>query len=162
MKSFEERLDKVLLKEDRKPKTGIWYYLWLKPKWKLWTYTYEDKHPSHLEAWQILAEDIANHYNLSDEKLEELKEVPYGLPRGRVDNNIPDFPTFFTSNKWYILHGDDFPLSKAGEIKRIVSIFNLVYVVNDVEVKVIGHEMMDPKHQERIQEILGPIPYDSK
>ena len=172
MTNFSERLDKILaqknlVREDQAPHTGIWYYLWLKPKWKLWTYPYVDgKEYSHYEVWQTLAEDVAKHYNLDSDQLSELQELPYAFPRGRVDTsdilatNQLGIPS--QSGKYYILHGDDFPMSKDGEIKKIISIFNLIGPATrgQVEEKAVEHEMTDPKHVEAIKRIIGNR-YDS-
>ena len=166
MTDFSARLDKVLaqknlLREDQTPHVGIWYYLWLKPKWQLWTYPYIDKQPSHYEVWQVLAEDVAKHYNLNSNQLIELQELPYCFPRGRVDTSdllVRDpLSSPSKSGKWWLLHGDDFPLSKDGEIKKIISIFNLIGPANRglVEERVATHEMIDPKHVEAAIKLIG-------
>ena len=157
--NFEERLKRAIgIKEDRKPKAGIWYYLYLKPKWKLWHYTYteQSRNISHLEAWQILAEDVAKHYKItSKDVIDEMKELAYGFPRGRVDST-EGLGLSNQGNRWFIFHGDDFPLSKDGEIKKIVGLFDLSQqmMAGMVEIKEVDHERMDPNHTERLSEML--------
>ena len=162
---FKKRLDKALkinFCEDERPKTGIWYYLWKKPNWKLWTFPRGSLY--HYEAWQTLAEELGSYYHLTEEQIEQLKELPYGLPRGRVDTSdsaleLGIIPS--ETGKYFLLHGDDFPFDKESEIRKIISLFNLTNfaVRGQVSEKVVEHETMLPKQVEEIQKILGPIPY---
>lgn len=166
---FNERLEKALarknlIREDQTPRTGIWYYLWLKPRWKLWTFPYVDvkKAYSHYEVWQALAEDVGRHYKLTERQVSDLQELPYCFPRGRVDtsdilatNELGEPNT--RSDQWFLLHGNDFPLSKDGEIKKIISLFNLVGPATRDMVKelVVDHEKMVPDHVAKASVILG-------
>ncbi|MDP1712921.1 MAG: hypothetical protein Q8K86_10755 [Candidatus Nanopelagicaceae bacterium] len=164
MAGFVERLDAALqkkgrvLKENRRPKIGIWYYL---PKktggWRLWIYSTSDpsQNLSHYEAWQVLAEDLAKEFGVLS-LLEELQELPYGIPRGRVDTT-DDLVGGAPKGKWFVLHGGDFPLPADGELKKIVSEFDLIHQVNfaGLEVKEVDHEKTDPTHVKRVREILN-------
>jgi hypothetical protein len=171
--TFDERLEaalakKNIIREDAAPHTGIWYYLWLKPQWKLWTYPYHDvkKQWSHFEIWQELCKTVESHYAVGH--IEEMQELPYCFPRGRVDtsdilttgeqmlrNEVKD-PVM--PAEYYLLHGDwPSALSPAGELKKIISLFNLIGPANRnlVHVKETKHEMTDPKHVEAMENLIG-------
>ncbi len=159
---FLKRLEGTL-KEDRRPKLGIWYYLWLKPEWKLWHYEYTDvdKNLSHYEAWQVLAVDVAKHYGITDQsKIDALKEAYLCMPRGRVDSS--QGLNLTSTVEWYgIFHGNDFPKPQSAEVKKIIGLFDLTSLLFAEKVRVIQveHEMMDSDHQNIAKGILGEIPY---
>jgi hypothetical protein len=161
--AFEERLNKAfglsedqnlskVLSEDQTPHTGIWYYLWLKPTWKLWTYPYINRAPGHFEVWPILVELIATHYNLKPNETSILKEQYRCFPRGRIDKGDLKNP-----DKYFICHGDDFPIDKNGEIYKIISIFNLTIpqLHGLVEIVCDAHEKTDPKHINIAKMLIG-------
>jgi len=162
---YRERL-KHILKEDASPKVGIWYYLWLKPNWKLVMLPskIDEKTIPHVKAWFLsFVEDLAEHYKLSEVQKTRLKDVPWCMPRGRVDYlNLATGKPLLEGN-FNIYHGGDFPsnLSQEGEIKKIISEFDLtsLHLQGRVQVVQNEHEKMDPQHQKEAQAILGPIPY---
>jgi hypothetical protein len=161
MNDFREKLEKTLgrkISEDRRPKAGIWYYLWLDPKWELWTYTYtdQDENIAHYEAWQVLADKIATHYKITDkEQIEKLKEAYLGMPRGRVDS-ADTLGIEAHKGKWMIFHGNDFPLPPKAEIKKLIGIFDLtgLALAGKVEAIEVDHEKMDPNHQATVASVL--------
>ena len=164
MSNLEERLEKAFgIKEDSTPKIGIWYYLWLKPNWKLWTMPLtEEKNWSHYEVWNgAIAEDLAKHYGLNDNQMERLKDVAYGFPRGRVD--VKDLISGRPAGGFTIYHGDDFPskLSKESELKKIIGKFDLTRLAleNKIKIEVIDHEKMSESDKDAIQNLIGPVPY---
>lgn len=165
--NFDKRLEKVLgpIKEDTSPKLGVWYYLWMEPEWKLWTYEVklDQKIIAHDEVWRILAQDIGEHYNLSVAQTDELAKHPYGLPRGRVDTTSDMiFGVKPKDDKIFVVHGDDFPssMSKEAELKKIVSRFDLIKLLldkqnNKVEIVHHEHEEMVEKDKELLQNLIG-------
>jgi hypothetical protein len=162
--NLHEKLERTFgIKEDSTPKIGIWYYLWLKPHWKLWTMPLtEDKNWSHYEVWNaVLAEDVAKHHGLDDDQTERLKDVAYGMPRGRID--VKDLALGRPTGNFTIYHGDDFPssLSKESELKKIIGRFDLTRLAleNKVKIEVVDHEKMSESDKEQIQQIIGPITY---
>ena len=163
-KVLEKRLEKAFgIKEDSSPKIGIWYYLWFKPNWKLWTMPMkENKDWSHGEVWSAsLCEDLGNHYRLSPSDRDRLRNLPYGLPRGRVD--VRELIQGRPAGGWHVYHGDDFPsgLFKESELKKIIGLFDLTRLAlqDQVKIVVVEHEKMSKSDKEEIQKILGPIPY---
>lgn len=162
MNNLYEKLEKTFgIKEDSAPKIGIWYYLWLKPNWKLWTMPMKENQDwSHGEVWSAaLAEDVAKHYGLNSDQTEELKNAPYGLPRGRVD--VRDLIMGRPTGGFHVYHGDDFPLPKESELKKIIGKFDLTRLTleNKVKIEVHDHEKMSESDKETIQNLIGPIPY---
>jgi len=162
--TFERKLTSVL-KEDQRPSGGIWYYVYLKPKWalKVWKHTEYPEAYDHPTVWEnFVVPELKEHYKLTDIQVEELKALRYSMPRGRAGQAayLPNDPT---SSKWYISHGDDFPssLSADAEKKTLVNAFNLIGPVlhNMVEYQTVDHEKMDDKHKEEIQKIIGKVPY---
>ena len=164
MSNVKKRLEAAFgLKEDTAPKLGIWYYLWLKPKWKLWTMPLgaEDRPWTHPEAWEVLAEDLGKHYQLDQERVELVKGLHYALPRGRVDTK--ELETGKQLGRITLYHGDDFPsgLSREGELKRIIAQFDLTKLAlhDQIDALFARHKTMDANQQRMLQEVIGPIPY---
>ena len=124
----------------------------------------DEKAIPHMKAWFLsLVEDLVEHYKLSEEQKVKLQEIPWCMPRGRVDclNLTSGKP--LTEGRFIVYHGGDFPssFSQDGEIKKIISEFDLtsLHLQGRVQITQIEHEKMDPAHQQAAQEILGPIPY---
>jgi hypothetical protein len=161
---FDAKLKRALgvVKEDRRPKLGIWYYLWLAPKWKLRTYTYteDSKNLAHLEAWRAILPDIAEHYGITDRsKIDALEDAYTCMPRGRVDSNVG--LGISDTLEWYgVFHGNDFPLPMSAEIKKIIGMFDLtgLYLGGKVRVIETDHEKMEPSHRQIANQIIGEIP----
>jgi len=165
---IEERLDEILgtkvaIKEDAKPTPGIWYYIWLKPKWhRIIVTASEYGDYGHPEFWKnYLAPKIMNHYGLEESNLSELEELAYSMPRGRVDST--DLMSGETTDRWMLFYGDDIPssLDAESEKRQLVSAFNLTgpLLHGKVEFRVMGHEKMTDSHREAIQKLIGLIPY---
>jgi len=162
MNDFIKKLEKTLgrkISEDRRPKSGIWYYLWLDPKWELWTYTYTnpDENIAHYEAWQVISDKIAAHYKITnEEQIEKLKEAYLGMPRGRIES-ADSLGLDVHKGKWILFHGNDFPLPQTAEIKKLIGIFDLtgLALAGRVEAVEVDHEKMDPTHQEIVTSIIG-------
>jgi len=143
---------------------GIWYYVYLKPTWVLRVFPRKIGSPNlpHMKAWTLMVvEEIARHYHLSEEQKKELADLPWCMPRGRVDD--VDLDTGKPLNgDFAVYHGNDFPVgTKDGEIKRIIGRLNLSPLVFQYRVLLVEHkhEKMDEEHKKKAQAILGPIPY---
>ena len=147
------------LNEDAAPKIGIWYYLWFNSTWRLWSMPWSVGQPgfTHVKAWHVLAEDLAKHYGVS---ADDLRSIPYSMPRGRID--IRDLGGGRPLDEFVIYHGDDFPDSKGASLKTIIGEFNLtsLALVGKVRDAVVEHEMMDQRHKQKLQEIIGPVQYN--
>ena len=146
--SKNKDLGKILSEEGEVPHVGIWYYLWLKPDWKLWPYPYINRARGHYEVWPALSEIVSNHFHLLPNESSVLQEQYRCFPRGRIDK---------IGDKWYICHGGDFPKDENGEINTIISRFNLTIpkIRGLVEIKIDDHEKTDPKHVNIAKMLIG-------
>jgi hypothetical protein len=178
MDNLDENLNKAfkIIKETRRmPTAGIWYYVWLKPKWELVVFPALDENGekeygdlSHLEAWMnYLVPRLVSHYKLklSSEQLEQLTDAYRGVPRGRVDisddlvhGGVPVGPSV-----WFMFHGNDFPKGKSAEseLGKIMSELRIAGFAasGKIQVKFSDHETMVPEHQVVVQQFLGELPY---
>lgn len=168
--NFEKELAEALafrhkLNEDRRPSPGIWYYIYLAPEWKRLAFRYIEypKVPDHPTAWQeYVVPALTTHYKLTPEQARQLEDLPYAMPRGRVDltANQPNDPI---SNKWLMSFGNDFPagLDVETEKGRLINDFNLAnFACRDMVIFTVHeHEKMTLKHKDAIQKIIGPVPY---
>ena len=117
-----ERMKKraAQLKQAGVPHNGIWYWLFLAPEWKLftWDFPVRDKVDFlHVQAWPDLVRfHLAPHYKLSPEATRLATELPYAFPRGRVtsENDL---------NYFFIRHGEDTPVP--GGLRQVEGKFNL-------------------------------------
>jgi len=174
MSDLSSELDEVLgisaedvrkLEESRKPSTGIWYYVYLKPKWVLMTFSDAEYGAlSHYEAWmKYIVPKLIDHYDIED-NIDDLEDAYRGVPRGRVDVTT-DLEMGLRAEggpKFFLLHGDDFPSgTKSGQLGKIMSRFNLSHLAarGVVVDKAVDHEKMDPEHQKIVTSIVGEVPY---
>jgi len=165
-------IQKKVLGEDVRPSSGIWYYVWFNPKWKRVIVRYTDYGPyGHPEFWEeYIASKIVEHYKLDRFKLDQVADLCYSMPRGRVER-VPEAGagkiTFTMENEkpgvWYMDYGGDIPsgLNAEAEQRRLISEFNLSGFANRelVEFRVVGHEKMLAEHKEKMQKLIGDIPY---
>jgi hypothetical protein len=156
--------------ESREPMTGIWYYVYLHPEWKLETFRTDEygEGVDHFGAWGThIVPILRAHYQLDDRTTARLKETAYGMPRGRVDRISPEiYKVGERPGDWVFFHGDDFPsgLVRASQERKLISAFGLsrVAAVNPDKIRfeVSAHEKMIPEEREGIQKLLGiRIPY---
>jgi hypothetical protein len=142
-----------------KPSEGIWYYVYLKPHWKLFTIPFEkDKDFLHMEMWSnIVVPELIKHYKIEEfQEKEDLTNLVYSLPRGRVVHTAKD--------TWVLYNGNDLPksLSRSSEEKKIISSFGLTSLLlskKNVEFAFDEHEQMEPRQKEELQEIIGKVDY---
>ena len=179
MNELEETLDQILgtkinIIEGVKPTEGIWYYVWFDPEWKRIFIPYSEYGSGHGHPgfWKrYIAPKVASHYRLDKEQLEQLGELPYSMPRGRV-TQVP-VETNVTvviggeeekPGHWYLDYGDDFPadLDPDAEKKRIINAFYLTgFVLRGIaHFRVAPHEKMSSAEQGKLGRLLGrEIPY---
>jgi len=145
-----------VITEDASPTEGMWYYIYLKPKWvRIDVKTSEYGEIGHPKFWEkYIVPKLIEHYGLEESAKEDLEYLCYSMPRGRVAE---------IKGKWHFFHGDDFPslLSIKAEEKRLISTFNLTHLaIRDMtEFRVAEHEKMDETHKKRLQEIIGEVEY---
>lgn len=113
---------KKVLKEDTKPSGGIWWYLWLKPKWVFISFKESEYGEiTHADVWsKYVVEKVAKHYKVNPDKVvgfESLRNTYTCFPRGRV---------WAKGDKFVISHGNDSPVSLAKLKNTVISEFNLV------------------------------------
>jgi len=172
--SLDQRLIEVLgaddvkflkqITEARRPITGIWYYIYFEPDWRLEAYKADEyKNISHFEAWMhYIVPKLVTFYGLDGLEAKKLEDAYRGFPRGRVDlNTSPDL--IDPSGKFMIFHGNDFPsgLNKTTEEGRILNHFNLAGLMarGVVEFKFSEHETMDKDHVSVVRSVVDEIPY---
>jgi hypothetical protein len=137
------------------PEDGIWYYVWLKPKWEL--VILHGKDVLHLDMWfDHVMPLLKKKYKLTKSETVRLGDIPYSLPRGRITEFVERGESTF-----FIRHGDDFPkgLRKESELKKIVAYFGLTNRTRQVEYEVDPHEAMVRGEQDDLEAIIGPVPY---
>ena len=94
--------ERLISEQGLKPQEGIYYWFPLKNEWiiKAFWYEFYGNKVVHAIIWQEdVAEELAEYWNLEN-KLNEIKSCPYGLPRGRI---------FSKENKMFLWHGNDNP-----------------------------------------------------
>jgi hypothetical protein len=174
MGEFNAQLEEALkqerlIKESRKPSSGLWYYVYFAPSWKREVFL-ATAHGSigHDIAWKdYVVPELMKHYKIADRDQERALVSAYrGMPRGRVDMSASSNEFRMAGEKpnaWYLFHGDDFPKGLIAESEKslLVSDFHLTnFAVRDlVEFKFARHETMLPEHKEIVQKIIGHVPY---
>lgn len=134
------------LRSDR-PREGVWYYVWLKPRWKL----VGAFNTSHLELWnKEVVPVIGKHYRLSADARKDLETAHKSMPRGRVG---------IRSSVWFSWHGNDV---KQDVLDAVTSGFGLTPLLmkNELTVAFHDHEVMSAEHQCVAMDCIGSIPYD--
>lgn len=162
MKALEKQLNKklqeALLKEDRKPSEGIWYIIWLKPKWVLKAFK-DTEYPgiAHMSAWtEYLAPLVADHYKIP---LDEVKLLTYAFPRGRVvyqQQKAKEITSMSEmTGKWVFYYGGDLPDNRFKRL--IVSAFNLEGMVGRMQWSTDDeHEYMQELDVMDMVSLIGP------
>lgn len=157
MKKIDEiskKLKRDSLKEDYRPSEGIWYWVWLRPKWKLTEFKkteYGDM--THEDAWtRYVSGKIAKHYGVSND---DLKDAYTGMPRGRVVR-IGKKDVL-----WVFYHGDDTPISFGRAKFQLVSRFELRKQASEGQTgfQFHEHETMQEDDMAIVQRSIGKVPY---
>jgi hypothetical protein len=96
---------------------GYWYYVWLRPRWRLCMFTDDG---CHVVAWRKkIVPMLLRHYRrkLNADQLSDLKNAYRAMPRGRLlEMNRGEF---------MLAHGRDFPGDEGVEFDRWVSMLKL-------------------------------------
>jgi len=145
-----------------RPSAGIWYYVY-DGSWRLLMWrSNEAPYTGHPEVWEhIIAPTLSKKLNLDGSRAKEIGQLPYCMPRGRVDASEQlDDGTY----KWAFYHGNDFPSSFniESEKRKLVSYFNLTgpLINGKVSFLEVGHEKMMDTEKAKFKEITGvDVPY---
>jgi hypothetical protein len=144
-----------------RPSAGIWYYVFDK-NWGLnaWRAN-EAPYTGHPEVWKyIIVPKMAQKLGFSPSVAEKIGELPYCMPRGRVDATLADGENY----KWVLYHGNDFPsgVSVEAERRKLVSYFNLTgpFIRGEVSFQEVPHEKMMDDQKEAFRVLTGiNVPY---
>lgn len=154
-----------IIKTSSRPSSGIWYYIWNGDKWELMVWKTHEAFSGYPEAWEgAIAPALAQKLGLDSRKSRQLAEIPYCMPRGRVDaTGLPEQP-FSSDYDWRLYHGGDFPsgLDKEAEERKLVSAFDLTgpFVCGKAKFEIVPHEKMLADHQAKFEQITGlKVPY---
>lgn len=160
-----------VINEDVRPSQGMWYYLYLKPKWvRVIIKSREYGHYQHVDFWdKYIVHKLIDYYALSREELNFLSDLSYSMPRGRVSysgrslSDIEIVGMQELEDTWYMDYGNDIPspLNPESEKRKLISGFNLTGPANNDKVvfRKVPHEMMIPEEQKKMQELIGHVPY---
>jgi len=145
-----------------RPSAGIWYYVF-DGAWKLLMWrSNEAPYTGHPEVWEhIIAPRLAKTLGLDKPKAQMIGQLPYCMPRGRVDASEVEANGGY---KWAFYHGNDFPspLDVEAEKRKLVSYFNLTspFINKKVSFVEADHERMIAQEQAKFKELTGVIvPY---
>ncbi len=144
---YEQEKSKTLI-EDTQPQAGIYYWIPLnQEQWSLypfWEEFYGEKTIHHIIWNEFLAEELSELYNLR-EKLDQIKQCPYGLPRGRI---------FKTEDQKMILwHGGDSPTKNW--LEQVQREFNLS--PENLQIFEHNHEKPNQTHHDKLKQLGIPI-----
>lgn len=148
----------TMLKTAGEPKNGIWYWVWLKPQWKLLTWAFparEKKDELHINVWpKIVTSIITPHYGLSQQQATLALELPYSMPRGRVTAEVMEDEGKQTTY-FFIRNGSDIPTPDGK--KRIENDFNLTLHLLEGLAEWIydSEETMVKAEEEQMSQIIG-------
>jgi len=150
-----------------KPMEGPWYYVWLKPYWKIIAFAHPfggEEGYTHEQLWEnAAAQTIAKHYGLSHEKMTEVDNCPYSMPRGRVVWQGPSKE--HERGRFVVYLGNDMPksINKIKFRRDIMSKFNLLVTALDDNDRVVfsedDHEIMQSSDQDTVENLIGRVPY---
>jgi len=155
-----------IFKTGSRPSPGIWYYIWDGKQWELMVWkTHESSMSGHSEIWEaIIAPSLAQKLGLSPDKARLLAEVPYCMPRGRVDATGSPEKVLAGEYDWRLYHGGDFPsgLDQQSEERKLISAFDLTgpFIRGMARLELASHEAMSSHDRQKFQEITGlVVPY---
>jgi hypothetical protein len=157
------------LTEQHRPTGGIWYYLYLKPKWVRRIFTKDDVEYlgiGYPEAWRnYLIPELVKHYKLTKYRARRIQEQASGMPRGRVyqvDSKLHKQGE--KPGDWNFYYGEDFPspLDTEHEKRMLISEFrlNVAAAADKIKFVLAAHEKMNEADKLEVQKNLGvQIPY---
>lgn len=138
---------------DEGAREGIWYLVWLKPRWQV---VIDNTGMNHYDLWQHeIIPVLKKHYKLSKNEAAELSMYHAGMPRGRIIQDSPD--------RWLAGHGGDWPagVSEEAVLKGVYGKLGLSKqaMLGQIDAGEVVHETMDLSEQEAVQDIIGRIPF---
>ena len=151
----------LIIKTSSRPAPGLWYYVWDGEKWELMVWkAHESSMSGHAEIWEsVIAPSLAGKLGLPPSKARQLAEIPYCVPRGRVDATGTPDKVLAGEYDWRLYHGNDFPagLGREAEERKLISAFDLTgpLIRGLAKFEVAPHEMMLPQHRQKFQELTG-------
>jgi len=138
-----------------KPLEGPYYWV---PKqdggYELFSYPTEfyGENVIHTQVWErSTSEALGEMWGLGTEEVEQIKNHPYGIPRGRVSIGV---------GMIFINQGDDTGMSKDEVLRKISSEFGLQGLAARGKVKVVfdNHEVMQRRDKAAIESVLKTRP----
>lgn len=141
---------------------GPFYCIYLRPIWRIVAKPEETEEAAlgHSEFWRILIKDVvAPHYEVQNKvQIRSLSDLCYAMPRGRCSRALSDRGT--PMHELTIYHGGDFPDAESIEhaATAIYAAFKLVDH-SQVQFRYDEHERMQSDDQQRLQQIIGTVPY---
>ena len=139
-----QRMQKNIRKTASLPHTGIWYWVFLKPEWKLftWDFPLKDKIDFlHVQVWPDLVRNhMRPHYKLDEDAILAASDLPYAFPRGRVTAVVENGLLYL-----FIRHGNDTPIPNG--LRQVEDKFKLTQHVLLGQ----GEEIYDP-HETMVAE----------
>jgi len=154
-----------IVKVGARPSAGIWYYVWDGSRWELLVWkTHKSAYSGHPEIWENeIAPKLAKAFGLGATRARALADIPYCMPRGRVD--AASMPEAGSSDyDWRLYHGGDFPsgLNLESEQRKLVSAFDLTgpFIRGKAKFEKASHEMMASADKAKFKELTGnDVPY---
>lgn len=145
-----------LVKKAAMPHDGIWYWIYLKPNWKLISYDFPIKDRIdflHINVWRdLVSNHLAPFYKWNKDVISIAQELPYGTPRGRVSAERIDNLSYF-----FIRHGNDTPIPKG--LDQIIEKYNLKIQMLEGLAEFIydPHETMVKEQQQKLRELMNVV-----
>ena len=145
-----------------RPSAGVWYYVFDGVAWGLrcWRAN-EAPYTGHPEVWEhVIVPELAMLLGLDGFKAALVGQLPYCMPRGRVDATLDEDGSY----NWVLYHGGDFPgtLDLESERRKLVSYFNLTgpFLNGKAKFAEVGHEKMLEQEKAKFREATGiSVPY---
>ncbi len=135
------------------PVGGIWYYVFLRPRWEL-IILHGEQH-LHTDMWKRhIVPLLRKKYKFSRDEVSLANDLPYSMPRGRVTEVIEGGESVFI-----VRHGKDFPvgLRQESELKKIVAEFGLTNrsILGQVEFIYDPHETTVEEERVDMKNLIG-------
>ena len=155
--SARERMRKRAAAKQKRtalPHAGIWYWVFLAPEWKLFTWDFPVRDRIdflHVQVWPDLVRNhLRPHYGLSEKAIKAASELPYSFPRGRV-TAIAENAAFYL----FVRHGNDTPVPDG--LRQVESKFNLArHIMEGLAEEIYDpHETMVAEQRARMEAILA-------
>ena len=146
--------------ESEAPSEGFWYFVRYPDRWKTVAVRYDNQsvehNMTHPEYWENqLVPELAKAWGLDSWGAKELKDYPYGFPRGRVTK----------AGRWIIQWGNNMPEGVSFSKEGVEALFSLSldhkvkWEVDDHEVSSVvdkdDHEVSSVVDKDAVRKLLG-------